>query len=92
MRLSRRFKKQPSQRPRRHLGYRKLSLTSSGPLGAAGTPFRGHEFHYAAAVDEDVPEPLFQAADAAGRPLPPLGAAAGKVMGSFVHLMDRADD
>ena len=78
--------------PRLHLGYRKLSLTSSGPLGAAGTRFRGHEFHYAATVDEDGPEPLFQGADAAGRPLPPLGAAAGRVMGSFVHLMDRADD
>lgn len=78
--------------PRLHLGYRKLNLAMSGPLGAAGARFRGHEFHYAAALDGDGQAPLFQGTDAAGRALPPLGAMAGSVMGSFVHLVDRADD
>ena len=78
--------------PRLHLGYRKLSLAVSGPLGAAGAGFRGHEFHYAAAVDGDGQAPLFQGTDAAGRALSPLGAVAGSVMGSFVHLVDQADD
>ena len=78
--------------PRLHLGYRKLSLAMSGPLGAAGARFRGHEFHYAAALDGDGEAPLFQGTDAAGRALEPLGATAGNVIGSFVHLIDRADD
>ena len=77
---------------RLHLGYRRLTLTSSGPLGAAGARFRGHEFHYAATLGEEAVAPLFQAADAAGRALPPVGAVAGTVMGSFSHLVDRSDD
>ena len=77
--------------PRLHLGYRRLSLTMSGPLGSAGARFRGHEFHYAAAVGENGPTPLFQGADAAGRAPPPLGAAAGKVMGPFAPPLEPAD-
>ena len=75
---------------RLHLGYRGLTLKSGGPLGSAGAAFRGHEFHYATVVDEDRSTPLFEGADAAGRGLPPLGSAAGNVVGSFAHIVDRA--
>ncbi|MFP6731576.1 MAG: cobyrinate a,c-diamide synthase [Alphaproteobacteria bacterium] len=78
--------------PRLHLGYRRLTLASDGPLGTAGAGFRGHEFHYASLLEEAGAQPLFQAADSAGRPVPPMGAVAGRVLGSFAHLVDRCDD
>src|SRR3546814_17440740 len=54
--------------PQRHLGYRRAVLTEPGPLGAAGAPFRGHEFHYARVLGEEGPAAtaLFRAASAAG--------------------------
>ena len=76
--------------PRLHLGYRRLTLQSNGPLGDAGAAFRGHEFHYATIIEEDGAAPLFAGADAAGRALPAMGAVAGSVSGSFAHLIDRA--
>ncbi len=77
--------------PRLHLGYRLAALAADGPLGAAGTGFRGHEFHYAAALEEGPAEPLFICADAHGKGLGNAGLAAGRVMGSFIHLIDRDD-
>ncbi len=73
---------------RLHLGYRRAVLTAEGVLGAAATALRGHEFHYASVTAEDG-QPLFAVADAAGRPLGMAGLAAGRVAGSFVHLIDR---
>jgi len=75
---------------RLHLGYRALSLAADCPLGAAGAAFRGHEFHYATLVREAGAPPLFEAADARGEALGAIGAMRGRVMGSFVHLVDRA--
>ena len=40
---------------RLHLGYREATLLAAGPLGAAGTRFRGHEFHYATTVSAGEP-------------------------------------
>src|SRR5690606_2718046 len=37
--------------PRLHLGYRRMRLLASSPLGQAGTSYRGHEFHYAKLVE-----------------------------------------
>ena len=76
--------------PRLHLGYRRLTLASGGPLGQAGAAFRGHEFHYASSAEDDGAAPLFAGADAAGRALAPMGAVVGGVAGSFAHLIDRA--
>jgi len=76
---------------RRQLGYRSARLAASGPLGAAGTMFRGHEFHYATILSEGGGEPLFAAADADGTALGSVGRANGRIMGSFLHLVDRAD-
>jgi cobyrinic acid a,c-diamide synthase len=76
--------------PRLHLGYRAVALSSDGPLGPRGTGYRGHEFHYATVLREDITMPLLVAADASGTSLGPLGAACGRVFGSFIHLVDRA--
>jgi len=74
---------------RLHLGYRAARLLASGPLGAAGHEFRGHEFHYATITQEGAGEALFAASDGAGVPLGAAGRIVGKVMGSFLHLIDR---
>jgi cobyrinic acid a,c-diamide synthase len=75
---------------RRELGYRHARLAAAGPLGAADAAFRGHEFHYATIVDEGAAAPLFAAADADGAALGAAGRIRGRVMGSFMHLVDRA--
>jgi cobyrinic acid a,c-diamide synthase len=72
---------------RLHLGYRRIATLADGPLGAAGSRYRGHEFHYARIVDEGPAAPLFRCADAAGRQLGTAGLIAGRVMGSFIHLI-----
>lgn len=76
---------------RLHLGYRRATLAAALPLGAAGARFRGHEFHYARVIDEGSGTPLFRCADAAGADLGGVGRIAGRVAGSFVHLIDSAD-
>jgi cobyrinic acid a,c-diamide synthase len=76
---------------RLHLGYRTARLLARGPLGPAGTPYRGHEFHYATIVREEAAAPLFAIADASGNDLGPGRVCAGHVVGSFIHLIDRAD-
>ena len=77
---------------RLHLGYREATLLAAGPLGKAGTRFRGHEFHYATTVSEGDAAPLFAAADSCGADLGPAGLRRGSVTGSFIHLIDRAAD
>jgi cobyrinic acid a,c-diamide synthase len=74
--------------PRLHLGYRRLGLLESGPLGHRNVPWRGHEFHYARETERAGPA-LFAAADASGDALGDAGCRAGNVAGSFLHLIDR---
>ncbi|HRX35316.1 MAG TPA: cobyrinate a,c-diamide synthase [Aestuariivirga sp.] len=75
------------QQRKLHLGYRQLLPKDS----AAWTgPLRGHEFHYATVVSEGDGERLFDAEDAMGEPLPPMGLRRGKVMGSFAHVICEA--
>ena len=74
--------------PQRHLGYREAALLASGPLGAAGASYRGHEFHYATVMSEGEGEALFDCRDALGRSLGQVGRRRGKVAGSFIHLID----
>jgi cobyrinic acid a,c-diamide synthase len=69
-----------------HLGYRDARTLVTTPLGAAGTVFAGHEFHYARVVDEDG-TPMFAAIDAAGRDLGTMGRVSGRIAGSFVHII-----
>lgn len=79
------------EKPRLHLGYREVRVSADSPLGPAGAVFRGHEFHYAAVLSEPPIQSgaLFTAADSAGRMLGAMGARRGRVMGSFIHLIDR---
>jgi cobyrinic acid a,c-diamide synthase len=67
-----------------------MTLAAATPLGPAGAAFRGHEFHYASIVSEGRAAPLFEAENADGAPLGSIGLRIGPVMGSFLHLVDRA--
>jgi len=73
---------------RLHLGYRRVTLDTDCPLGRSGSRLRGHEFHYATIVREGDGQTLFQCANAAGQELGGVGRIAGRIMGSFVHLID----
>lgn len=77
--------------PGLRLGYRKLTLLEDSFLGAEGTRFRGHEFHYSRQIDPQSSAPVFAAADAMNNPLPAAGCRDGTVLGSYIHLIDRAD-
>lgn len=71
-------------RPRRTLGYRRLRQSGALPWP---TNLLGHEFHYS---DGGSGEPLFEATDALGTQLPPMGSVVGRVMGSYAHVIDAA--
>ncbi len=75
---------------RLHLGYRQARLAAACAIGAAGAHYRGHEFHYATVREEGPGDPLFQLDDGEGNALGGAGRVARNVMGSFVHLIDRA--
>lgn len=67
-----------------HLGYRRITSHGSFPLGQR---LRGHEFHYTRAVREEG-EPLFSVCDALGTDLGTSGLRKGRVMGSYLHVID----
>ncbi|WP_055047720.1 cobyrinate a,c-diamide synthase [Devosia sp. A16] len=73
-------------RPKRVLGYRRLS--HQGPLPFPSS-LNGHEFHYSSAR-KTRGTPLFEATDALGEALPPMGLVEGRVMGSYAHVIDVA--
>ena len=75
-----------------HLGYRRAELLAGGPLGEPGARFRGHEFHYARIAVQGPGTPLFNCSDAEGIGLGEAGLAEGRVMGSFIHLIDGEDN
>ena len=80
--------------PRRRLGYRRAELLAEGPLGPAGTGYRAHEFHYASArgnagAQGAGEQALFRFTNAAGEEAGLAGLRVGRVMGSFLHLIDR---
>ncbi|MCV6596028.1 MAG: cobyrinate a,c-diamide synthase [Mangrovicoccus sp.] len=68
---------------RLHLGYRQLRC-DHGPFTGQ---WAGHEFHYASTLSAHGTA-LFDAWDADGAPLPPMGLRAGTICGSFAHLID----
>ncbi|MCH8037101.1 MAG: cobyrinic acid a,c-diamide synthase, partial [Proteobacteria bacterium] len=82
-------------KPKMTLGYREAELVADGPLGPAGTRYRGHEFHFAGLAgsgDAAGAAPLFRCTDASGAESGARGCRAGTVMGSFLHLVDRAPE
>ena len=72
---------------RLHLGYRNLDALSGPVLGHGA--WKAHEFHYCSATREEG-EPLFEARDALGAALGPVGLRSCTVMGSWMHLIDPA--
>ena len=74
-------------RPKRILGYRRLTQPSPLPWP---TSLTGHEFHYSSARKIRDGTPLFAATDALGEALPPMGLGLGRVMGSYAHVIDVA--
>ncbi|MFQ6548101.1 cobyrinate a,c-diamide synthase [Aestuariibius sp. 2305UL40-4] len=68
-----------------HLGYRTLRARG----GALKGFYKGHEFHYATTLRAEG-APLFEAWDAEGIELPPMGLTDGRVSGSFAHIIDTA--
>jgi cobyrinic acid a,c-diamide synthase len=75
---------------KRHLGYRVVTAVSDSPVGNNGQRYTGHEFHYATILTEGPADPLFTATDALDVDLGLAGLVAGRVAGSFIHLIDRA--
>jgi cobyrinic acid a,c-diamide synthase len=70
------------------LGYREMRHAGSLPFPPT---LRGHEFHYATLVAQGAGTLLFEVRDAAGHQLPPAGLRVGRVMGSWLHVIDGAD-
>lgn len=77
---------------KRQLGYRRITALTDSPLGAKGSRFLGHEFHYSIQIEGAGGNiiPLFSAEDATGTALGPAGCREGSVFGSYLHLIDRA--
>ncbi|WP_417584040.1 cobyrinate a,c-diamide synthase [Pelagibacterium sp.] len=80
-------------RPKRVLGYRRLTHTSPLPWPEK---LCAHEFHYSrqsGAPEHSTPyilAPLFGAVDALGSPLDPMGCVRENVMGSYAHIIEGA--
>lgn len=76
-------------RRERHLGYRKLK-----PIGALPwqEPMSAHEFHYSTVASETVTGRVFEAADAEGNALGPIGLGVENVFGSYAHMIDVAPE
>ncbi len=70
------------------LGYRTLRPADGAPVSAV---LRGHEFHYATLAEPEreaeTDARLFEAEDADGRRLAPLGHVRGNTAGSFAHVI-----
>ncbi len=67
-----------------HLGYRQLTHQNRLPFPGK---LRCHEFHYSNIDWQGAAEPLFQASDAAGRDLTPMGLCRNRIMGSYAHVI-----
>ncbi|HUF44336.1 MAG TPA: cobyrinic acid a,c-diamide synthase, partial [Aestuariivirgaceae bacterium] len=75
--------------PKLSLGYRRMRHAGALPFPTA---LRGHEFHYSTLLNQGAAEPLFEVQDAAGAGLGTAGLRLGRVMGSYLHVIDGAED
>lgn len=70
------------------LGYRRAVLRRDEAFADAGQMLHGHEFHYASIIGgTEKGTPLADIVDADSNALPPAGHRAGRVTGSFFHLI-----
>jgi cobyrinic acid a,c-diamide synthase len=70
-----------------HLGYRRLTPLPGAPWSR---DLNAHEFHYSTLLSEGAADRLFEAQDAGGTALPPIGLRRGRVMGSYAHVIAEA--
>jgi cobyrinic acid a,c-diamide synthase len=72
-----------------NLGYRAAELVADGVLGPRGTKLIGHEFHYASMTSArpTAAQAFAQNADAEGNDLGFAGHHAGRVSGTFFHVI-----
>ena len=75
---------------KRSLGYRAVKTLVESPLGPKGQSYRAHEFHYSTVVNTEGNRRLFDVTDASEDPLGQVGCQNGSVIGSYIHLIDRA--
>lgn len=71
------------------LGYREVTLTRDGVVGAAGDRLRGHEFHYSSVDPQSDPggmPTVFAVTARAGGRQQPTGYATRRTLGSYIHL------
>jgi cobyrinic acid a,c-diamide synthase len=78
------------------LGYREVTLKSSGPLGLPGEKIRGHEFHYSEikgvpgkvvpVTDRDRVTQVYELSDRPGSKIRDEGYMKNNVLGSYIHL------
>ncbi|MEQ9330613.1 cobyrinate a,c-diamide synthase [Thalassobaculum sp.] len=73
---------------RLHLGYRLVTTRAGTPFGPAGTRLRGHEFHYSSIGREGAADRPFEAEDALGNGVGETGLRRGRILGSYMHLID----
>lgn len=69
------------------LGYRRLTPRAGFFAPSFDGPLTAHEFHYATILMERRTGRLFDASDAEGVDLGPIGLQAGRVAGSFAHVI-----
>lgn len=74
---------------RRQLGYRRLSPLPGSGFSHAMT---AHEFHYSTVAREGEADRLFSVADATGQDLGVAGLRRGNVAGSYMHVIDLAEE
>jgi cobyrinic acid a,c-diamide synthase len=70
-----------------NLGYRRLVPLAGAPWSVT---LMGHEFHYSSVVSESGGDRLFEATDAFGEMLAPMGMRSGSVCGSYAHVIGPA--
>jgi cobyrinic acid a,c-diamide synthase len=71
-------------RPRRQLGYRRLSHKSILPWPS---DLLGHEFHYSTELKREG-DPLFRASDAEANAVGQMGLHRNRILGSYAHIID----
>ncbi len=77
--------------PKRHLGYRVCAINQ--PTMFRHHRFTAHEFHYSSEHKSPTQQPLFcSVRDSQSLKLPDAGGIKGRVMGSYLHLIDEKHD
>uniref|UniRef100_UPI0035CC8030 cobyrinate a,c-diamide synthase n=1 Tax=uncultured Sphingomonas sp. TaxID=158754 RepID=UPI0035CC8030 len=69
-----------------HLGYRQARWRSDTGFAPAGASSYGHEYHHAT-ISGGAPADLAEMTDGTGAALPPAGHRAGRVTGTFFHVI-----